>query len=464
MRTKIKKNTQMIIVLLYIAIGMNFVFQMSKVDSQYALEYIVVLVSYFFMTGIWILCICRFGFYLFEPITMVVVLTILTFSVEPMISMITNDTLLAGFDVYDGCIKATLIYMLALTFFFFVYYNRFSFSENHYHNDLNTWNGDYNQSEKLIVLAYAFTIVGIAVSLVDLIKHGFSLHYILSLGSSGSFDAKEESIGVFINLRYMMLPGFLYLDLYSNKKVINNFLRIIAVACMFMRNKRWIIVLIILSPIVLHYIKNKKKPSVKIMISTALFMALLIGAMQYMRGVSSSISAVDWSSFNLLSIWKAFSGNLDLYKTLYAAVVYFPDEHFYTLGQQLVYLTLVTCIPRAIWKNKPVSIIDSQLKPYFMGNGAVRGAWAYAQLTEFYIEFGIVGVVICMCVFARFCKFLKKCTFHPKNVHDLVIAATYFPMLMQLVIRGYMPINFWAMFFMMVPIIVIRTVEKGERY
>ena len=69
-----------------------------------------------------------------------------------------------------------------------------------------------------------------------------------------------------------------------------------------------------------------------------------------------------------------------------------------------------------------------------------------------------------MCVFARFCKFLKKCTFQPKNVHDLVIAATYFPMLMQLVIRGYMPINFWAMFFMMVPIIVIRTVEKGERY
>ena len=83
MRTKIKKNTQMIIVLLYIAIGMNFVFQMSKVDIQYALEYIVVLVSFFFMTGIWILCICRFGFYLFEPITMVVVLTILTFSIEP---------------------------------------------------------------------------------------------------------------------------------------------------------------------------------------------------------------------------------------------------------------------------------------------------------------------------------------------------------------------------------------------
>lgn len=456
----INKNTQRMILLLYIVLGLIFVFQMSRVDTQYVPKYIIVLISYFYMVGVWMLYIYKFGFYLFEPVSMVAILTILTFSIEPMISMIADDTLLAGFNVYDGCVKATLIYMLALTFFFFVYYNRFTFGEKRCHSDLNTWDGDYDKSRKLIVLAYTFTVVGIAVSLVDLIKQGFSLQYILSLGSGGSFDAKEESIGVFINLRYMMLPGFLYLDLYTNKKIVNNFLRIIAIACMFMRNKRWIIVLIILSPIALHYIRNKKKPSVKILVSTALFMAILIGAMQYMRGMSTSISSVDWSSFNLLSIWKAFSGNFDLYKTLYAAVVYFPDEHFYTMGQQLIYLTLVTCIPRAIWPNKPVSIIDSQLKPYFMGNGAVRGAWAYAQLTEFYIEFGIAGVVICMGVFAGFCKFLKKCTFQPKNIHELVMVATFYPMLMQLVIRGYMPINFWAIFFMMIPITVIRAAEK----
>ena len=460
METKIKRSTQIIILLLYIIIGLLFTFQISKVNNQYIWKYFVVLVSYFLMVGIWISYICKFGFYIFEPTTMVVGLTILTFSIEPMISMITGDTLLAGFNVYDGCFKATLIYILALTTFLFVYYNRFLISKKYNRNYSNVWNGYYDRSEKITMIAYIVTVIGIIVSLVDLIKQGFSLQYILSLGSGGAFDAKEESIGVFINLRYMMLPGFLYLDLYSNKKITNNVLRAIAIVCMFMRNKRWIIVLIILSPITLYYIRNKKKPSSKIMLATALFMAVLIGAMQYMRGISTSIVSVDWSSFNLLSIWKAFSGNLDLYKTLYAAVVYFPEQHFYTLGQQLIYLTLVTCIPRAIWPNKPISIIDSQLKPYFMGNGAVRGAWAYAQLTEFYIEFGILGVVICMCIFAVFCKFLKRCTFYPRNVHDLVMAATFYPMLMQLVIRGYMPINFWAMFFMLVPIRLIQMVEK----
>lgn len=28
-----------------------------------------------------------------------------------------------------------------------------------------------------------------------------------------------------------------------------------------------------------------------------------------------------------------------------------------------------------------------------MGQGSIDGAWAYAQLTEFYIEFGIIGTL-----------------------------------------------------------------------
>lgn len=461
METRITRYGQGALLLLYLGLGLFLTFQINKVNNQYTTEYFIVLLSYFLMVGMWIVYISRYGFYIFEPITMVAGLSIMTFSIEPLISMITADTLLAGFDVYEGCIKATIIYMFALTAYFFVYYNRFSLGKKEYYVEGDDdWDGEYSNSSLLLMLAYAFTIIGVAVSVVDLLKQGFSLQYILSLGSEGSFDAMEDSIGVFINLRYMMLPGFLYLDLYSKNRLANNLLRAVAIACMFMRNKRWIIILIVLSPIVLYYIRNKRKPSLKLIASTVGVLAVLVGAMQYMRGISTSITEVDWSSFDFLSIWKGFSGNLDLYKTLYAAVDYFPNSHPYTLGQQLVFLTLVTCIPRAIWPNKPVSIIDSKLKPLFMGNGAVRGAWAYAQLTEYYIEFGIIGTIICMCMFAAFCKYLKDCTFAPRNIHDLVLASTLFPMLMQLVIRGYMPINFWAMFFMVIPITVMKRAER----
>ena len=92
-----------------------------------------------------------------------------------------------------------------------------------------------------------------------------------------------------------------------------------------------------------------------------------------------------------------------------------------------------------------------------MGQGSIDGAWAYAQLTEFYIEFGIIGTLFLFGLFAKLCLWLKKKAIIPRTYHDLVIASFMFPMLMQLVIRGYLPINFWALFFMTIPISVSYT-------
>ena len=92
-----------------------------------------------------------------------------------------------------------------------------------------------------------------------------------------------------------------------------------------------------------------------------------------------------------------------------------------------------------------------------MGEGAVRGHWAYAQMTEFYIEFGIIGVIICMYLFGRFCKYLRQLPL-PSNrtVHGVVVASFFFPMLMQLVIRGYTPLNFWPIVFILIPVFIMK--------
>ena len=153
--------------------------------------------------------------------------------------------------------------------------------------------------------------------------------------------------------------------------------------------------------------------------------------------------------------------NFDLYKTLYAAVVYFPEKHFFTLGQQLVFLTLVTAIPRAIWPGKPISIFET-LKAEWLGQGAITGAWAYAQITEFYVEYGTIGAIVLMGIFGKICRNLKKSYRTPKTIHSLVAYSVTYPMLMQFVIRGYMPINFWIMFFMLVPVLVIKGFDKIE--
>lgn len=456
----VPRQTRITVLIGYFLIGFLFSLKIFNVESSYTWNYMFVLFSYFVVTGVWLSYLFRYGFYIFSPVTMVAVLTIITFSIEPMISMLTDDTLLSGKYVYNGCIKATIVYIVGMVAFLWVYYNNFSFGKNISSKISDEWDGDYYKNTTMLVLAYVFVFIGLGVSVLDLLKQGFSLQYILSAGTQGSYDASEDSVGVFINLRYFMMPGFLYLDVYSERKLPKNILRFVAIMCFFLRNKRWIIILLILAPIALHYYKEKRKPPIKLIFLVAVIFGVAIGAMQFMRGISHSVSDIDWSEFGLIDIWKGVAGNFDLYKTLYAAVTYFPDQHFYTMGQQMIYLTIVTCIPRAIWPNKPVSIIDRELKVYFMGQGAVQGAWAYAQMTEFYIEFGWIGVVVCMILFSCFCKYLRRCYIEPQNIHDLIISSMMFPMLMQMVIRGYTPNNFWPIFFMILPVFVMKQCER----
>lgn len=313
------------------------------------------------------------------------------------------------------------------------------------------------KNRKAIVFwAYVFAILGTSIATVDLIMQGYSFQYILSLGTTGSLEINDSSLGFFINLRYCAVTSIVYLYIYAKNKWPATVLLIISATCMFMRNKRAVLIVLVGAPIVYYYIRNKKNPKVRTVLLFTIIGAIIISGMQYMRyDATTSVSEVNWEGFTFQEIWKGFSGNFDLYKTLYAAVVYFPDKHFFTLGQQLIFLTLVTAIPRAIWPGKPISIFET-LKAEWLGEGAIRGAWAYAQLTEFYVEFGTIGTIVLMGLFGKICRILKKLYLFPKSVHSLVIYSATFPMLMQFVIRGYMPINFWIMFFMLVPVFVIQ--------
>lgn len=445
---------------IYLLIGI--LLSLSKNTQYLSTEYNFILTAYFITGGAWGLCIYKKNIYIFEPATIVLGLTIITYAVAPLISINTNDLTINGFYVFDGCVEATIIYILAFCLFLFIYYSQPPISFNSIRKK-QFYLPQKQIRKKIIIIAFGFSLLSISICLLDLLQKGFSLNYILSLGTQGYLEKTEDQGGAIINLRYLMIPCFLYIDLLSTQKkekYFNWILRLIAIACLFMTNKRWLIIVVILSPIVLYYLRNKKSPPIWLTSILGCILFFLNGAMQYMRYyATTSILNVDWSGLNFSELWKGISGNFDLYKTLYAAVLYFPYYHPHTLGEQMIYLTAVTCIPRSLWPEKPISIFE-QLKGQFIGQGSIDGAWAYAQLTEFYIEFGIIGTLFLFGLFAKLCLWLKKKAIIPRTYHDLVIASFMFPMLMQLVIRGYLPINFWALFFMTIPILCIIKINR----
>ena len=85
--------------------------------------------------------------------------------------------------MYDGCIKATTIYIIGMCAFLWIYYHKFTFGKNNEVESQVDWDYEYCKNSKLIFLAYIFVLIGVGVSLVDLLMQGFSLQYILSAGS-----------------------------------------------------------------------------------------------------------------------------------------------------------------------------------------------------------------------------------------------------------------------------------------
>ena len=355
--------------------------------------------------------------------------------------------------------------------FLFVYYHNFAYKPlKKKHININSAS-DFDKNKvvekipnKKLYFAYFFAFFGAFIQVFDTISSGYSLEYIFTWGSQGDYTSSESVLGVFVNLRYFVAPAFLYLDKYASNKRVVLILRVFVFGALLVKTTRWFLIVLIISPIVLKYIEKRQKPKMFKLLVASIIVFFLIGIMQFSRGAvrdGGGITNAHWEKFTLYSAWEGFSGNFDLYKTLYGAVSYFPRMHSYTMGQQMILLTILTVIPRAIWPNKPTSIIDSKpIKGAFLGLGAVRGHWAYAQLTEYYIEFGIIGVCVCIFVFALFCKYLNKKRISPKSSDDLILYSFMFPVLMQLVIRGYTPINFWAIFFMVIPVIVIKSIPK----
>lgn len=433
-------------------------------DASSFENYLIVFISYLFMFPL-ILCVAaRMNVYIFEPFTMVVGLTFLTYSVGPMMSVILGDTSLNGFEIFDGCIEATLIYMISLVVFMLVYYAKSKYTESmSIKNDF--YEVDDADIQKIITISYILLFIGMAVNIYDMLLKGFSLDYVLSLGMQGNRDMEmeAESIGGLSSFGSMIFIPLLYLDKYEKKEGIPFILRIMCIVIALTRGTRFPLIVLVLSPIVMYFIERKKSPKGSTALLIAILGILLVGGVQMLRTstrLGTGIKGAAWNQFNGLYIYGAFQGNFDMYKTLYAAIKYFPSKEMFTFGQQMILCTLVWMIPRSLWPGKPVSYAMDVIKGRWMGAGAVRGAFACGQLTEYYFEFGLLGCVVCMGLFARFCQYLKVKCVNPKNTHDYVIYAVMFPTLMQLVIRGATQMNVWSIIFMLLPMFAIKFITK----
>jgi len=391
---------------------------------------------------------------IFEPILLIAILHYFLYVVAPIRSIWADDTIhKAGTDTFGGCIKGTWIAFIVFVCIVLIYEisNQKSFQRLDRTNILN-WN-----SSHVLVLSYILWCVGFMSTLAYLSLRGISLAYIVSLGSSGSFneDLVDNFGYAFLSvIGNLMFASWMFIYALSRKRLVKGMLFVLTLLCLIVRGFRIFIVILCLAPIVFRYMKKKMRPSLKTIALVLALNMLIVGIIGWSRVALRTNNLENLDSFSVESIPGDLIGNLDIYKTYYGVVLAVPEHMNYTYGQQMISYTLLMLVPRAIWSSKPQPI-SRELLGYSLNKYAVVAGSAYPAIGEWYHEFGFIGC----CIIAFFCGYLLKRMWvryrNDDTVSGLISYALIFSSLLQFVIRGYTPTNFWMIISLMVPIWVI---------
>lgn len=449
------------IIITYLLIGIllfaNFNF---NVQQEYFKEYIVLLISYFTVAGIFILIVIKYNIDIFQPFILISILYICIFSITPMLLIVQGKTDAHGVDVMAGCIKATIIYMISYIAFvagyvlFNIKLNKIDYLKND--NEIK-----YNKN-KILKMSFIIWLVSYILSMLYLAGIGRNPIYVLTIGSKGIVQSTSIGglLGFISNFSYCMIIPYIYIFFFSKNTFFKLIIGYLTLTVYLARGFRFIIIIMFASLIVAYYRNKKKKPSTYTIIIILTIALVFIGALGFARRDLKTGGNVDWKSFGIENIVYALESNFDIYKPFYGIVQNYPSNYEHTFGKSIFLETIMMFIPRAIWPSKPLAIDSSVLlaiRRSVSEFSILVAGMAVPNIGEYYVDFGVIGCIILMFLFGTASKWTTRFYFRKNNnLHDIILYSVILPSFLQIVIRGYTPSVFYIVLFLILPNFFIR--------
>lgn len=402
---------------------------------------------------------------IFSPFSFFSVIYILMYFITPIYDIITKEILWFGVDLYKYGVSGSLYALLGYFIFYITYSHKFVLRRTNYKFVEEYENKEISSetSSNLII----FIVIGYFVCLFANIffmvySGGNSILYILTLGvirSTSTINTLVD-IGAISMLSYA-LPSFSLLYAEFGK---NRFLKIVAFLLMFelqvARGFRFFILQIIVMFGAYFYVKKGKKPKITQILILFLISIVPLVIMTLFRtsirsGNGMDLTTITWEMI-LDALNAAFWDNLRIYKNYYGLIKVVPTAVPYLYGKQMIIYTAIMLIPRAIWNGKPGNPgIEAQRIAF--GNSAVVGGSAYPGLGEYYYELGLIGIIFWMAIMGIwFRKIENKYRYCASSKIDKMIYCTILGSILQIIIRGYTPSNFWMIVFAVIPYWIIK--------
>ena len=454
---------------LSVIISILCIFMGFPEGSEYTHEYILLgclMIAYLIINFLFFI---RFSLYIFEPITLVFVLYLFVFFIDPMINICTSETVCMGHDVMGGCESATLIFFFSYICFLFGYYGTFRKNMGINTVDIYEIEGENIEEDNwahsnIEIAALVIWIISFAFGCIELVSKGMSLSYFLTLGLQGEIENlyADSAFGFLGNFRFSMITAWVYLFVCNRKSLSTKICGLLTLEYFILRGFRHSLFVVIFAPIVYSFIKDKRTPKFRSLVIMLTVVVLVMGGMQFVRGSLREGTSVDWSTFDTSIFVDAIQGNCDVYKTFYGMVEVVPSELSYQLGKASIVSVITMIVPRRIWPSKPISPIITNLY-MFCGNQAAKSGYAMPNISEYYLDFGSVGCCVCLFIFGKILQKLKEnYELRPYDKHGLILYAIFFPALLQVVLRGYSPSYVYLLFFYAFPVIVMKSVVRSS--
>ena len=294
-------------------------------------------------------------------------------------------------------------------------------------------------------------------------SRGFSLSYIFSFGKNISNIGEMKNSGVLflINFGPTMVMSLILIWNYSRNRVVKINILILTLIYLFMRNGRWLVLIVSLAPIVYFSIKNNKEPSKKKILFLVICGMTILSIMQFVRGnIANHQSLVNTNLreiFSLETYFAPLESDFSTYKAYYAIVEKMPSKLNYLYGEGMIGYTLALGIPRALWPTKP-SAASVKVIAATLNERAVMNGQAYPNIGEFYSEFGIIGCFVLMFLYGKISSKIKiLCMQNSKSA--LIVYSCLWPFFFQLTARIFSS-NIYYMIFAMFPIVSLYLLRK----
>ncbi len=397
-----------------------------------------------------------------DPFYIVSVIYLFMFAICPMYDIKIENYFWFGYSVFQNGCFATLIALIGYVSFYLFYRN--SFKRDQKKAVRISWADGAEQPKYLVLFILIMWLVCFACNSFYMVSGGNSLLYCLTLGfaGEGGGESSADPLGFIGMFAYALPAATLLYCQYGKGKLTKGVMVYLMLVLQVSRGFRFIIIQIAIMLLIYYRLKHRRYPSAALMGSGAILMLAALLLMTIFRsdvrsGAGMDLSALS-SSVLLDSFDDMFWDNLRIYKNFYGMVGVIPNPFPFCFGDEIVIGTLVMLIPRIIWKSKP-SMYGGEGLAVLIGPNIASGQ-AYPNLGEYYYALGVAGVVIMMGLLAVLMKYMSARKGHSDDPLDWIVYAAVSSCGLQLIIRGYMPSNFWLVVFSVLPVILVRTLFR----